>query len=356
MHTFHDPELARLAEVATDLDASMALPDGAASVFAVATRVSVLDQYGYPAVGAATYATDQVLKATFTPVMETGVDLVQQNAAGDIIWHFKHGDMPKYWDVELDFATPDPTLESIICGGTLLTDSTVALTAPSSAPTASATTGGTTWAGGAFFYAYSLANQYGETTLSPYSTSTTIAANGKATLTLVPGTAKYINIYRGTASGAGQLLATIPAGTTFVDDGSYATPVGAPPTTNTSAGPTLAGGAPVGYQAPALGIVGNPDGFSFEFWSKAIVKGVQASYLPYYRWVVPMCKNFVQDAREASATGIANKYKGQAFENPVWGTGPFGDWQFSSTSVFQRARASAETVPAIGFASTPATA
>ena len=122
MHTFHDPELARLAEVATDLDASMALPDGAASVFAVATRVSVLDQYGYPAVGAATYATDQVLKATFTPVMETGVDLVQQNAAGDIIWHFKHGDMPKYWDVELDFATPDPTLESIICGGTLLTD------------------------------------------------------------------------------------------------------------------------------------------------------------------------------------------------------------------------------------------
>ena len=357
MHTFHDPELAQLAEVATNLNASCALPDGAASVFSSATRVAVLDQYGNPAIGSATYSTDQVLKAVLTPVMETGVDLVQQNANGDVVWHFKHGDMPKYWNVELDFATPDPTLEWIINGGTLLTDATVALTAPVAAPTATPSAGTGNWAGGSFFYAYSYANQYGETVTSPYSTATVVVApNGKATLTLVPGAAgaKYINIYRGTTSGQGQLLETIPAGSSFIDDGSYGTPSGAPAVVNTSAGPGTA--TPVGYASPPLGTVGNPNGFSLEFWSKAIVKGVQAPYLPYYRWVIPMCKNFVPDVREASATGMANKYKGQAFENPVWGSGPFGDWQFPSTSVFQRARCSAATVPIIGFTNTPATA
>ena len=351
MHTFHDPELAKLAEVATALDATMALPDGAASVFAAATRVSVLDQYGYSAVGSATYSTDQVIKATFAPVFETGDDLVQKNANGDVIWHFKHGDMPKYWNVTIDFATPDPTLESIINGGVLLGDSSVGLTAPVAAPTIVAAGTGGTLPVGTYFYAYSLANQYGETPLSPYTAGTIITAGQKPTLTLTPGAAVYVNIYRSTATGQGQFLESIPATTTFVDSGAFGTPVGAPSATNTTAGPGVASG----YAAPTLGVVGNPNGFGFEFWSKAIVKGQQASYLPYYRWVIPGCKNFTQQPRDATNAGMQNTYKGEAFENPNWGSGPFGDWQFGSTQVFQRARASAFTVPAPGFASTPAT-
>ena len=358
MHTFHDPALAKLAEVAASLDATMALPDGAASVFAAATRVAVLDQNGYPAVGAATYSTNQVIKASFAPVMETGDDLVQKNANGDIIWHFKHGDMPKYWDVTLEFATPDPTLEQIINGGTLLTDNSTALTAPSAAPTGTPSGTGGSLAAGSYYYRYTYGNQYGETTASASSTVVTVTGTGtgKVTLTLTAGSGnQYVRIYRtaaGGAAGTEQLLATIAAGTSFVDDGSYGTPVGSLPATNTTAGP----GNAVGYQAPALGIVGNPNGFSFEFWSKAIVNGVQATYLPYYRWAIPLCRNFTQQQRDATDAGMQNVYKGQAFENPNWGTGPFGDWQWDSSKVFQRGRASALTLPATtGFASVPAT-
>src|ERR1039458_6384794 len=92
----------------------MALPDYAAQVFADATRISTLDPNGYPAIGSATYTTDTLVKATIAPALETGDDLVTKNAAGNIAYHFKHGDMPKYFTVNLEMTTPDPTLENLL--------------------------------------------------------------------------------------------------------------------------------------------------------------------------------------------------------------------------------------------------
>jgi hypothetical protein len=321
--------------------------------------VCQLDQYGYPVTGNPTYTTDQLVKATFAPVMETGDDLVQKNANGDIIWHFKHGDMPKYWNVSLDMATPDPTLEYIINGGTLLNDTLVAITAPTTAPTGTAAGGGSL-AAGSYFYAYSYGNQYGETTLSTVSSAITATAAQQITLTLVAGaggiTQPYMRIYRGTTSSNLQLLATVPNGTTYVDTGAVV-PSGNPPTSNTSGGPSLASTAPAyGYAPPTLGVVGNPNGFSLELWSKAVVKSVQATYLPYYRWAIPLVRNAVPETRTVTDAGLENVYAGQAFENPNWGQGPFGDFQATTSQVFTRIRASQLTVPTVGFANTPATA
>ena len=345
----------------------MAYPDGAASVNSVATRVAALDQYGNIPVGSPTYCTDQLVKATFAPVVETGDDLVQKNADGNIIWHYKHGNMPKYWTVSLDMATPDPTLENILAGGTLLYDSTAALTAPTSAPTATAAGTGGVLPVGSYLYKYSYANQYGETAASPeLAAAVAVTAGQKVTLTMTAGTGNaYVNVYRtvaGGATGTEQLVATIAAGTSFVDDGTngyadgvYRAPSGALPTANTTAGPSLAAGAAVGIQAAPLGTVGQPNGFCLELWGRAIVKGVQATYLPYYRYIIPMVKNAMPETRAVTDAGLENIYTGEAFENPNAGGGPFGDFQFDTSKVWDRIRASAFTVPKVGFTNTPAT-
>ena len=58
----------------------MALPDGAGQLYAVATRVAVLDANGVPAAGSNTLTTTTPMKITLTPVMETGDDLVTKDA------------------------------------------------------------------------------------------------------------------------------------------------------------------------------------------------------------------------------------------------------------------------------------
>src|ERR1039458_728005 len=140
----------------------MALPDGAAQVFADVTRISTLDPSGYPAIGSATYTTDSLVKVTFAPAVETGDDLVTKNAAGNIQWHYKHGDMPKYFTVTLEMATPDETMEHLLIGGVLYSDSSVALVAPAAAPTAAASPTGGSLASGSYVYELTSVNQYGE--------------------------------------------------------------------------------------------------------------------------------------------------------------------------------------------------
>ncbi len=136
---------------------------------------------------------------------------------------------------------------------------------------------------------------------------------------------------------------TIAAGAivpVFVDDG-ILLPDGALPASDTTGGPGLY----TGYQAPPLGIVGNPNGVSVEVFQKAIIGGSWAVYLPYYRWVFPMCKNMHQMPRDLTNANTASIYDGDVFENPNWFAGPSGDWQFGSSRVFARARCSADIVP-----------
>src|ERR1035437_9138317 len=118
-------------------------PDGATQVFAEVVRFSQLDVNGFPAPGSSTITINALLKATFTPVMVTGVDLDMLNANGDLYSHFKHGDMPKeythgrefdldmlnangdlyshfkhgdmpkYYTMALEIAHPDPVLHDL---------------------------------------------------------------------------------------------------------------------------------------------------------------------------------------------------------------------------------------------------
>ena len=407
----------------------MAYPDGAAQVFSEVTRFTVLDVNGYPAVGANVFVTNQLLKATFTPVMETGVDLVTLNANGDIASHFKHGDMPKYYTMQVEVATPDPILHAMLCGGTVISDTTTALGTPTGTLLATAQTTLGTLAAATYGYRVSQYNQYGES-LAMAEVTGTVASGSTGTVVVsgaVPAAgALGLRVY-GRTPGGEQLLGTIPnftsqatsaisgtgsvssltvtaltkaipAGATFtisgdtnspkivftclttagvgatavnvspsqsvtttiaagaivpsfVDNGS-ATPAGSLPGSDTTAGP----GTDTGYQAPALGIVGNVNGVSMEFWGKAVVNGTQASVLPYYRWVVPGVKNLHEEARTFDPSLQSNMYTGQAFENPNWGSGPFADWTYDSSKVFQYARAGRTTLPTAGLSPIAATA
>jgi hypothetical protein len=324
----------------------MALPDGAASVYAVAARISPLSPNGSVAVGASTYTTNQLIKFTFAPNVQTGDDLVLLNSQGDIAVRYKHGDMAKYYNATIEMATPDPAFEALMCGGLLLTDSGTALTAPTIA-TAPGTAG--TLAAGTYSYIATAFNSYGETVGSTAVPATTTGSTGSVTLTITAGTGTQIGfrIY-GRTAGAQQLIGSTLT-TTFIDTGATV-PNGAVPTVNQTAGP-----GPVGYQAPAMGIVGAPNGISLEIWANAIINGVAASQQPFYRWVFPRIANMRQDSREFTNAIATSQYLGEVFENPSWGSGPFSDWIYDSTKVFQRARCGAAMVPTQGFAAIPAT-
>ena len=251
----------------------MALPDFAAQVFADATRISTLDPNGYPAIGSATYTTDTLVKATIAPALETGDDIVTKNASGNIAYHYKHGDMPKYFTINLEMANPDPTMEVLLVGGTLLNDSSIALVAPTAAPTATPSATGGSLASGTYVYELTSVNQYGESLPTAASTGAVVTSptsvGSVALSVIVPGTGSVWTRIYGRSAGALQLLATIPATTTTWLDTGAVTPFGAVPTVNTTAGPGVA----VGMAPPNLGIVGNPYGVALEFWGKAVLKG-----------------------------------------------------------------------------------
>lgn len=332
----------------------MTLPDGSAVAFAVATRVAPLSADGSVAVGASCYVTDALVKYTFAPNMETGDDLVQKNAAGNLYSHYKHGDMVKYYVATVQMATPDPVFEQLLVGGTLLNASGAALAAIGTVTATSAITGGSL-AAGAYAYRVSAYNQYGEGIASAEVTATVasgIAGSVSLSWAAVTGAVGY-RIY-GRTAGAEQLIGSqlVPGATTaFVDTGSI-TPNGAVPTVDHTAGP----GNATGYAAPTLGTVGNENGVSFECWQLAISKGAKAVTLPYMRWVFPAIRNLRHDTRDITDAWIVSQFVGEAFENPNWGNGPFSDWPFPSSQVWQREREGAAIVPTPGFSSIPALA
>jgi hypothetical protein len=108
----------------------MSLPDQAASIWVNRTRVTALSEEGAIAPGANSYVTESIVKATVTPVAEAGDAPAIKNAAGNLSAWGKHGDMVKYYTVNLELATPDPGLIQMLNGGVLYTSSASALGAP----------------------------------------------------------------------------------------------------------------------------------------------------------------------------------------------------------------------------------
>jgi len=321
----------------------MSLPDGAVEIFADIVRFTVLDANGFPAAGANTWSTAGLIKATLTPVVEAGDDIAVKLASGDLAAWYRHGDMPKYKTIEIDMSRPDVNIEQALAGGSVITDSTTTALSTPTAPTPTPSASGGVLASGTYSVRVSAYNQYGETlACASTSTSAVTGPTGSVSLswTAVTGAFGY-KIYFGNTAGSEQFIARVQgqAVTTYVVTGSI-TPSGAVPSSNNTAGP----GA-VGYSAPNMGVVGNKNGVSVELFGKAVVGGVQATVLPYWRWVLPGCKNLVAQQRDFTNALLQNTFMGQAFPNPNWGTGPFGDWTYGSTQVEQRARCGIDVVP-----------
>jgi hypothetical protein len=126
----------------------------------------------------------------------------------------------------------------------------------------------------------------------------------------------------------------------FVDTGA-AIPAGAVPTVDLTAGP----GVGSGYQAPALGIVGNPYGVSMEFWSKHIINGYQDSVYPYIWTVLPRVANLHSMPYDLTNANKVNQFEGQGFQNPNWSSGPFGTYPNDTTKWRQRTFCGAQVLP-----------
>jgi hypothetical protein len=127
----------------------------------------------------------------------------------------------------------------------------------------------------------------------------------------------------------------------FVDTGAI-TPNGGIPASDTTAGPA----ENLGTNAPELGIVGNENGVSIECFAKSISKGVQTLTQPFHHWIFPRCTNFHIATRDLTNANAATTIEGEAFQNLNWGSGPVGDWPFSSTKWYGRARCARGIVPA----------
>ena len=393
-----------------------AVVDTGGAVWAVATRISPLDNGGNIIPNSSIYVTRNLLKATLTPVNEAGDAIAIKDASGALGVFAIKGDSPKWYTVVIDLVTPDPELEALLCGGTVYNDVTVALGLVTGTAVATEATGGTLTAGN---YAYEVAqyNQYGASipaaevsvtttgstskniisgmvlaagalgsivygrilgaiykigTLANIGSQATSAASGIGSVTSLTVTALTKPIPSGftfqitgdtntpkitfTTSAASQVGAVAVPVTTdasvtttiaaaalvpvFVDDGSL-TPSGMPNVTDMTAGP----GNGVGYQSPAMGNIPNANGVAIEFFMENIKSGHQATDYPYWRIALPKAANFVIGARDVTNANFATTMTGNAFENPNFGTGPMGDWQFDSTKIIQRAICGAEIVP-----------
>jgi hypothetical protein len=400
----------------------------AASVWAVAERVCSLDANGYCDPGADTYTIEQMMKLTMTPVVATGDDIEQKNAAGNLGVFAKHGDIPKYATIALEAAEPDPILEQLCCGGVLLSSTASALGTPTGLTVTPQITLGKLKAG-TYGYRASVYNAFGET-IAENSVAATIASGEAGTNVIsavaMPegaygvrvygrhfGVEQYLGSYNNigeqktkAASGTGTvekltvsaLTKSIPIGTkfqiagdtnttkivftttafgalnetellvegsqsvtttiaegalvpVFVDTG-VVTPSGNLPSTDTTAGP----GENVGYQAPELGVVANPNGVSIEVWSKAIKDGTQAAENPFFWWALPKVANMRIMPRDLTNANTQTIMEGQAFQNPHWGKGPFGTFPFDSTKWVQRFRCGEQVVPEPSNEIVPATA
>jgi hypothetical protein len=102
-----------------------------------------------------------------------------------------------------------------------------------------------------------------------------------------------------------------------------------------------------------VGPVANPYGVSLEFFEYAYFQGYQVSTLPFYRILLPKVANMVRDSADVANANFQTMLKGQAFQNPNWGSGPYGDFPFDSSRWMQRVRCGAAIVPAVTTSGVP---
>jgi hypothetical protein len=200
--------------------------------------------------------TNTLVKLTETPVVETGDDIAIKGASGDLGVFAKHPDMPKYRTISMEVYAPDPLLEQMCVGGTVLSSAAAALGTPTGTAVVGQTTLGTL-AAGTYGYRATQYNAFGESTAQA---EVTVTNTGSTSTNVISGTVmaagalgtriygrlrgqeqfmgSYLNIgtqVTGAASGtgavtsltvaAGGLTVSIPSGFTFTLSGDTNTPL-----------------------------------------------------------------------------------------------------------------------------------
>ena len=223
-------------------------------VFAAATRITQLDADGNVIPGSSVFVTEQLMKATITPVNEAGNTAALFNAAGNLGVFYLNGDIPKWYTVAIEMVYPDPQIEALLTGGMLFNDSTAALGTPADAPTVVGESTGGTLPAGQYEYVYAYFSAFGRTLPSAGATITTTGSTSLARVTpldMPDGSLGAVIFGRllgqlqalgqvpnigsqatSAASGTGEisslsmtaLTETIPAGTTFTITGDTNTP------------------------------------------------------------------------------------------------------------------------------------
>lgn len=99
--------------------------DAPASILCERIRVCALGATGAPLVGPTSqYVTDSVVKITWSQAVEAGLEMVQRNGGGNLCVMRKTPDLVKWGEVTVDICAPDPELEWLLTGGTLLIQGT----------------------------------------------------------------------------------------------------------------------------------------------------------------------------------------------------------------------------------------
>lgn len=273
------------------------MPDYAASVQAVGLRITKLDAFGAPIPGANNaYTTKAFTKFSWTPEYEEGEEIKQTAADGTTCVYYKMPDTLKQVTCEIEICNPQPEIHEMLAGGTLLGGG-------SGAPV----------------------NVTNKALTSNVATLTTSAAHG-----FTVGTSVTVADVDATFNGTYTITAV--TSNTF----SYAKT--ASNVVSAAATGTVQSAGPIGWAAPAVGSVVNPNGVSIEVWSRAIVGGRLAAVNPYWRWVLPFVQTRLEGDRTLENGALASVFSGIGLGNAAWGDGPANDWTFGAGSAIQYAR------------------
>jgi len=93
------------------------------SILICRVRATLLDTDGEVHVGPNnSYVTDNPIRVTLTPVIESGKDSTLKGGCDCIVADYRGPDLLKRFDFEFDIATVEPALYSLMLGSTLISD------------------------------------------------------------------------------------------------------------------------------------------------------------------------------------------------------------------------------------------
>ncbi|MGL5911837.1 MAG: hypothetical protein ACRCZP_17675 [Phycicoccus sp.] len=108
----------------------------------------------------------------------------------------------------------------------------------------------------------------------------------------------------------------------------------------------------VGYAAPQVGVDPNPNGVALELWTRSVIGGAFDAALPYIHWLAPCYRGQLSASQTLEETTVLTfTTAGGLQENLGWGAGPYSDWTWPTTRVWQWVRKA--TLPSLTPAFVP---